>query len=176
MQYAVRSKLSQPQGRARCDLCAPAPVGSGGEFRGPVTGSIVLANTGALICARGNLHAVAVCECSRCLDVHEVGLDMEVGEECRLAQIDQPTIPDEEEPEPVPLLDGDAVDLTELVRQVLVLNYPPRSLCRPDCAGLCVHCGRNLNRGPCSCRRDSGDPRWGALRALGRADADPDGT
>ena len=173
MQYAVLSKLSQPQGRVVCDVSAPAPVGAGGEFLGPVVGQITLANAGSVLYARGGLRAVAMCECSRCLDKHRVELAIEVDEECRLAQIDKPASESDGGRELIPLLDGDVVDLTELVRQVLVLNYPPRSLCRPDCAGLCVQCGRNLNHGACECEAASGDARWAGLRALaagGRAE------
>lgn len=166
MQYGVLSKLTQPQGRVTCQVEATVPAGIGSEFRGRVTGCIVLENTGPVISARGRLVATAVCECSRCLASHDVELSVEVSEECRLAQIDQPTRAGEEEPQPIPILDADAVDLTELVRQVLALNVPPRSLCRPDCQGICPECGQNLNESACSCRREGGDARWEALRGL----------
>ncbi len=39
-------------------------------------------------------------------------------------------------------------------------------LCRPDCAGLCPHCGTNLNDGACDCEEDRTDPRWDALREV----------
>jgi uncharacterized protein len=164
MRYAVLGKLSQPQGRAECEIWAPAPVGAGGEFQGPVTGCVVLTNTGAVISARGRVCATVVLECSRCLARHEVALDVEINEECRLAQIEQALPPGEEEP--IPLLDADAVDLTELVRQVLALNIPPRSVCRPDCRGLCPRCGRNRNTDPCSCDDLAPSSPWAGLRDL----------
>ncbi|MCE5216658.1 DUF177 domain-containing protein [bacterium] len=166
MQYGMKAKLSQLMGRATCEVEAPVPPGVGAEFRGPVKGQVVLTNAGATISARGHLSATAVCECSRCLLKHEVPLEVEVNEECRLAQIDEPPAPGEEEPQSIPILDADLVDLSELVRQVLAINVPPRSLCRPDCRGLCPHCGKNLNAGPCSCKAEGPDPRWAALRGL----------
>ncbi|MDR2525832.1 MAG: DUF177 domain-containing protein [Oscillospiraceae bacterium] len=33
----------------------------------------------------------------------------------------------------------------------LVLAMPPQLLCRPDCRGLCPHCGQNRNEGICDC-------------------------
>lgn len=43
----------------------------------------------------------------------------------------------------------DTVDITDDVRQELILTYPMVPICRPDCKGLCHVCGQNLNLGPC---------------------------
>ena len=165
MQYAVLPKLSQAQGRVVCEVESSVPVGTGAEWAGPVTGDVVLSNSGDVIIARGSLAATVILECSRCLVAHEAPLTVEVNEECGLKQIDAPQSDSEDAPEPVPILDGDVVDLTELIRQVLTVNIPPRSLCDPDCAGLCQKCGKSLNLGPCGCEEEA-DPRWGALRGL----------
>lgn len=42
------------------------------------------------------------------------------------------------------------VDITEDVRQEVMLEYPLTALCRPDCRGLCAVCGANLNDGACA--------------------------
>ena len=57
-------------------------------------------------------------------------------------------------------------DLTDEVRESIILTLPTYPVCREGCKGLCVHCGKNLNEGPCGCAEDSGDSRWGALDAL----------
>lgn len=44
-----------------------------------------------------------------------------------------------------------AIDITEDVRQELMLEYPLMPLCKPDCKGLCPKCGENLNEGDCKC-------------------------
>ena len=44
----------------------------------------------------------------------------------------------------------DVVDITEDVRQEVILAYPMVPVCRPDCKGLCASCGQNLNAGTCS--------------------------
>ena len=46
-----------------------------------------------------------------------------------------------------------ALDVTDDVRQEIMLSYPVKHLCREDCLGLCPGCGTNLNEGRCSCRR-----------------------
>ena len=41
------------------------------------------------------------------------------------------------------------VDITDDVRQEVMLDYPLTAVCRPDCRGLCARCGANLNQGCC---------------------------
>lgn len=44
------------------------------------------------------------------------------------------------------------IDITEDIRQELMLGYPLKPLCSPSCKGLCPKCGKNLNEGPCGCK------------------------
>jgi len=64
------------------------------------------------------------------------------------------------------LCDGETIDLTELIRETLVINEPSQVLCREDCKGLCTHCGADLNIAPCSCESFEVDPRLAVLRTL----------
>jgi len=57
------------------------------------------------------------------------------------------------------------VDLTEVLRQAVLLAVPVQPLCRPECRGLCPYCGQDLNVGPCDCQPEL-DPRWQSLRDL----------
>jgi len=51
-----------------------------------------------------------------------------------------------------PVGKGDLViDLGPDIRQEIILDYPLKPLCRPECKGLCHKCGKNLNEGGCSC-------------------------
>lgn len=43
------------------------------------------------------------------------------------------------------------LDITTEIRDALILSIPMKVLCRPDCLGLCPHCGANLNEQPCQC-------------------------
>ena len=43
----------------------------------------------------------------------------------------------------------EVVDITNDVRQEIILAYPMIPLCRPECKGLCRECGHNLNAGAC---------------------------
>jgi len=57
-------------------------------------------------------------------------------------------------------------DLTDELRQSIILALPTYPVCRADCRGLCPTCGKNLNEGPCTCVHEERDGRWGALDAL----------
>ncbi len=61
--------------------------------------------------------------------------------------------------------DESFADLTEELRQDIILLFPSNPVCSEDCKGLCPRCGANLNEGPCSCKPE-GDSRWGALDGL----------
>lgn len=61
---------------------------------------------------------------------------------------------------------GSELDMSEAVREEIVLAVHPYVVCDPECRGLCPRCGTNLNEGACDCTDDELDPRWAALRAL----------
>lgn len=48
-----------------------------------------------------------------------------------------------------PVRPSDVVDITEDVRQEIILAYPMVPLCRPDCKGICPVCGANRNATAC---------------------------
>jgi uncharacterized protein len=56
--------------------------------------------------------------------------------------------------------------LEDVVREQVLLSLPGRTLCLPDCKGLCPSCGQNLNSAPCACEKAPADPRWNALAGL----------
>ncbi|CAN5639767.1 hypothetical protein BH18ACI1_BH18ACI1_02960 [soil metagenome] len=63
----------------------------------------------------------------------------------------------------VAIFEGDEIDLTELVREQILLNLPTQVFCREDCQGLCQQCGANRNLIDCNCQEKEVDPRWSAL-------------
>lgn len=79
-----------------------------------------------------SLKAPLECTCARCLaKIHDVfKKDFQVNYEVK---------------------PGDVVEVDEDIRQELILSYPMKALCKPDCKGLCPNCGQNLNVGECEC-------------------------
>ena len=60
----------------------------------------------------------------------------------------------------------DSLMLEDVLREQVLLSLPAKTLCKPDCKGLCPHCGANRNLQPCSCEEGPGDPRWEGLSGL----------
>ena len=65
-----------------------------------------------------------------------------------------------------PYVRDDQLDLTAWARDALALGLPTQILCRPDCAGLCPVCGKDLNVEPHVHEEERTDARWAALEAL----------
>lgn len=62
---------------------------------------------------------------------------------------------------------GDLVtDISDIVRQAIILSVSLKPLCSEECKGLCSSCGINLNEGSCNCKKETIDPRWEALKQL----------
>ncbi len=58
------------------------------------------------------------------------------------------------------------LDLTESVREGILLALPFYPICKEDCKGVCMHCGKNLNVEPCACPREGENSPWDALDEL----------
>lgn len=65
-----------------------------------------------------------------------------------------------------PYVEENMLDMSAWARDAIALALPEKILCRPDCAGLCPVCGKNLNDEPHEHVEQVPDPRWGALEAL----------
>jgi uncharacterized protein len=63
-------------------------------------------------------------------------------------------------------LENDKLDLSAWARDTIALELPDKILCKPDCAGLCPDCGKNLNDEPHGHGEPEPDSRWAALAEL----------
>jgi uncharacterized protein len=76
-----------------------------------------------------------------------------------------PLPPNDEGDDAFPIDEHHQLDLTEAVRQAVLLAIPMVTLCKEDCAGLCPRCGKDLNLGPCDCEPEV-DERMSVLKTL----------
>ncbi len=60
----------------------------------------------------------------------------------------------------------DTIDLTENIREAIIVGLPVKPLCREDCKGLCPSCGTNWNSASCGCSKKKMDIRWADLNKL----------
>jgi len=104
---------------------------------------------GTELLVRGDVRQRLTCVCSRCAEA----FDTEAGEKdfIRSFEINDAT---------------EFLDLTEEVREAIILALPGYPVCREACQGLCMACGANLNTAACTCRKTGRDGRWAALDAL----------
>ncbi len=114
-------------------------------------------NEAGVLHLEGLLTAEMTCICDRC------GAEFDSVKETELDAI----LVEEESAEHPEffVLDGNEVDLDEVLSTCLILDMETKFLCREDCKGLCQKCGKNLNLGPCACRNEI-DPRFAVLEQL----------
>ncbi|HHX08736.1 MAG TPA: DUF177 domain-containing protein [Chloroflexi bacterium] len=92
---------------------------------------------------RAELEADIDSQCSRCLEP----LLVHVNTKFEDLYVFEPRMKEEMDEEHVPS-DG-YIDLGIPFRDYLLLEIPMNSLCKPDCKGICLECGQNLNEGDC---------------------------
>ena len=63
------------------------------------------------------------------------------------------------------VVDGE-LQLSQWARDAIAAGLPDQIVCRPNCAGLCPVCGKDLNDEPHGHEETVADPRWAALEAL----------
>jgi uncharacterized protein len=120
-------------------------------------GTLHLSRNSRGILVQGTLAASYKGECTRCLDETHIHLSLPIEE-----LFVSPPTPDAEFTVP----ESGILDLAPLVREEVIVQTPISVLCRPDCKGICLTCGKNLNERPCDCEVDDIDPRLAALREL----------
>ena len=126
----------------------------------PVVAQGVVRNTAGVLLMKGNVTTTIHGICDRCAAEFDRFIDFPI-DVVLVTELSN----EENEDEWVFPLEGDSADLDDIVRTVFVLNLDSKLLCKDDCKGLCHRCGKNLNDGPCGCRKDP-DPRFAALRQL----------
>jgi uncharacterized protein len=139
----------------------PLVVASGLTLASPltVTGRFTTAGAGRYYW-QARLTTVVRAECRRCLAPVDVPLSQPLG----LVFVAAEDAPSDDDCYIVPKRAA-VLDLTEAVREELLLAVPQYVECRDDCRGLCPQCGADLNAGPCGCQPEM-DPRWEALIKL----------
>ena len=100
--------------------------------------------------------------CMRCLEPARLELELEASE-----YHDRAAAAEGEDDLTSEYLEEDQLDVARWAHDTLVLEVPDRILCRPDCAGLCPHCGARLEDGDGhACAEPQTDTRWEKLKDL----------
>lgn len=104
---------------------------------------------GTELLVRGSISQIFVCRCASC----DKNFDLEVKESDFIDSFE--------------IIEENAFpDLTNVLREAIILALPAYPRCSEFCKGLCGACGINLNDRECSCNVDHGDDCWSALDVL----------
>ena len=168
LRHNVAALLRSAPGTARTypiDV-ADLPIAEDVILAAPIEGEITLSRTGRSILARGALTTALEATCSRCLRPIVAPIDVSIEEEA-LPSIDIDSgmpVDRESEPDALRLDEHHELDLAEPIRDAIALAEPIALLCRPDCRGLCLVCGLDLNTDPAHGHEDDTiDPRLARL-------------
>jgi len=139
------------------------PLELGGQRYVPVPerpeAALTLTQTSSGLVLELELETRVLGPCMRCLA--DAGLDVHVSS--REYQASSPGASDELT---TPYVVADRLDLSAWARDAVALALPDQILCRPDCAGLCPVCGKDLNVEPHTHEEEHTDSRWAALEEL----------
>ncbi len=127
-------------------------------FRGPVTAEGMVKNTAGVLTLTADVKADMLVRCDRC------GKPFSLCLAPRFTAVLQADAEDMDSENVFPL-DGDGVDVSDVAETCFILDMDQKFLCREDCKGLCPTCGKDLNDGPCNCKKQI-DPRMAALGQL----------
>lgn len=132
---------------------APDDLGLDGNsrvvFSSPVKFTLHLSLVKEKLLARGRISTDYQAQCDRCLETYR--RTIELNDVCQYF--------DE--------TDNDEIDLTDTLREDILIDFPQRLVCTDSCRGLCAVCGRNLNDGLCECRQEPAkEDFWSVLDGL----------
>ena len=166
--FNVSGLLAEPLGTIRdLDISSP-PLDLGADLRqnSGLVGKVRLTRTNRGLLVKGRLVTSLALVCSRCLRDIDYPVELELEEEA-LPTIDLASglpLDTTAEPDVVRLTGHHELELDEEAREGILLAEPIAPLCREDCPGLCVVCGRELGSGPHDHPDTDIDPRLEALR------------
>ena len=122
-------------------------------------GEITFTRTAQGLYGKGRLHANIPLECVRCLCECPQDLTIEFN--------DLFVYPPKKDADPLLVIpETGIIDLSELVREYLILEIPLQPLCKADCRGLCPICGNKLDEEKCEHPETGIDPRLAVLQTL----------
>jgi uncharacterized protein len=110
-----------------------------------------LARSGDEYLLTGHLRGTLETSCGRCLEGARVPVDASLVVTFVPADEDDEELADD--PDFVGFA-GNEIDLSDELRDEILLAMPLKPLCKDDCQGLCPVCGGNRNVAPCTCETE----------------------
>jgi len=140
----------------------------GSHYTGDDPGSILQVENDTFIHGCGDVHYALYAQCVSDELIVRGSLDVDVDLQCaRCSEFFSTTVGVSDFLRAYPAPEGtDAVDITEDLREDILLHVPGFPVCSEGCKGVCPQCGIDLNKGSCTCKADEGPNPWTALDGL----------
>jgi len=124
-----------------------------------LTGAVMIGRTPQGLIVQGKFSADTKLECVRCLREFNFSLNWDITD---LYAFNKKSVSESEL-----LVPDDAhIDLAPLIREYALLEIPIKPLHDPECKGLCIECGQDLNIRDCGHRQDLDDSPFAKLKDL----------
>ena len=124
-----------------------------------LVGKVDIGRTPQGLVVQGSFEADTILECVRCLNEFTYPLDWEFTE---LFAFTKKSVSESEL-----LVPEDAqLDLAPLIREYALLEIPIKPLHDPECKGLCIECGQDLNISDCGHSQDRDDSPFAKIKDL----------
>jgi uncharacterized protein len=121
---------------------------------------------GKEIRVHGHISGTMEAACDRCLEQTEIPVDVDFDLPYRpmeeIAHEEEVGVSEDELK--VGFFSGDGVNLSDIVREQVLLAVPMKVICQPDCRGLCPVCGANRNVRQCDCSLQHEDSPFAILK------------
>lgn len=143
----------------------PSELGLGESFTHPMVVHARLDKTGNRVFLQAEVEVGGRFTCDRCVTEYETP----VHSSYRMYYVVDASETEGIDPSEIQVVPPGftVIDLSEDVRQTILLAVPLKLLCTETCRGLCPSCGTNLNTGTCDCVSSSAvDPRWEKLQSI----------
>ena len=111
----------------------------------------------------GQTEVTLAMKCDRCLKPVDKTLALAVDREVFAPDMTE-TISDVQDDQE--FMDGYQMDVDDFLNIEIVINWPMKVLCKPDCRGICRQCGTDLNTGTCDCDTFVPDPRMAVIKDI----------
>ena len=143
------------------------------EFLAPVGAGLRAQRFGDIVEIEGRIKTSVRLACGRCLQKFENQLESRFVLTYKKGMSDEEAEASKQEEielkhEDINLIyyQGEDIDLQNEIQEHVVMAFPLKPLCKPDCKGLCPKCGSDLNEGDCGCVQTSSAGKFDALKNL----------
>lgn len=142
----------------------PSDVGLEENFQKDVNVDVVLDKTQRQIFLKVDIHTSGHFPCDRCLE----DFVQPIVSYYNMLYVMDAQDADKNPVDEIQIISPETtyIELTEDVRQIVILSIPLKLICKDECKGLCSQCGANWNYKSCMCHEEVTDSRWEPLKNL----------